>query len=347
MVPPNFFHHHTMKPATAYSKAPQASRTISPSYTSTKDISDSLYTAARTKLRATLSPTTPTLDSVTDGLARDLSNQLAQTVPYGTRKEMINLYQKARLTKEITDTKGNIAEITRNLYPSTTGDARHSVYRAAKKFDLMDYIDHKRPEVQKPLQPTYDSAIKSQTIESTLQSSLANYKDDLHPIRYSELSTKIAVYAPELAKDLSGYVPTKENLINDLVEKTQGMSWKESVQYIEKAVIISAMQNAGFDKKKAADYLKDPVDKLNRRIRQLGIKDDIEAAKKEQASPKEELVEAEPKTCLEEMSEIEILRLRTQEQKDKLAVEERPKKTTTDEESKLTEAIILQFPTNI
>ncbi|HII71645.1 TPA: hypothetical protein HA265_02720 [Candidatus Woesearchaeota archaeon] len=225
---------------------------------------------------------TSPFSDVTDRLVEDTYRSVSSITPdYGGRKEMLDTYRKERLNYEVIAAKGNLTEVTRRLHgvtdPDKVNNLRRNVYR---NVDL-DMVNYARPwKQQQSLADSYKNPLSSETIESTLRSSLSSYRENLHPNVYNDLSEQISRYSPQLAEDLGRYVQTNQNLVRDWVDQTKGMTLQDSMQYVERNVIMLAFENAGFDKAKAAKYLKDSRETLNRRIRELGLKEELESAER-------------------------------------------------------------------
>ncbi len=231
-----------------------------------------LYSALETEVQKLDIP----LGEVTKSITSTATNSLYQPEYLG-RKEFMNSYKEGRLKHEISLAKGNLTEVTRNIYdvqdPTRVNVLRKNVNENVSKFGLWQYVDEKRPWKDNiALEDNVSGTlVPERQVASALSSGLAEYQNLLHPKVYGEVQQKIDQYAPDIAKSVADLVPTRESTIDYLVKQTKDMTWDESIAHVEKLAVEEAMTNAHQDKKKAAEYLGNSVKTLNRKLAKFDL----------------------------------------------------------------------------
>ncbi len=240
-------------------------------------LKDRLYHAAEKEV----AKIAPPLYEVQQKIARDISDAVySSSLDYGSRSEIMGSFEQAYLRQKVVDVKGNLTEVVRQAYgaddPAKVNNLRRNVYR---KLDL-GFVDSQRPWKPEPKQQLgYSSPVSADTIESAVMSSLDNYREVLHPSVYKSVSEKISQCSTDIADTLGHYVPTKENLVKGWVASTKDMTLPDAMKRVESEIIYSALEAADFNKERAAKYLGDSLRTLNRRIKGLGLKKEIEKKK--------------------------------------------------------------------
>jgi len=202
--------------------------------------------------------------------------------------EALEHFNRNFMEREISRVKGNITQYVRDAFGTDddkkTNNLRRNVYRKIGKYGLGDFVDSKRPWKQADLDDRITSKynVQAATVESTLTNTLQNYRATIHPEQYDKLSAKINEKSPVIAESISAYMPNQDNRLNRIFDMTTGVTnYNEARQIFEKQIIYDALEAAGFDKKKTAEYLGDSTKTLDRRMTSLGINDNIKLESKE------------------------------------------------------------------
>ncbi|MFC1723698.1 helix-turn-helix domain-containing protein [Nanoarchaeota archaeon] len=261
----------------------QERASVSPSYafpgapaTSPKDL---LYRVAQDKISQAIMPPKQEMAS---RWARDITdNMYASPDLYAPLKQSMSEFSRSYFQQKIPEVKGNLTELTRQARgvtdPAKVNTLRKNIYRQMEQLDLWSDVKSARPEDSYQASPQqYDSHVQARNIEQTITSSLSDYRSELHPQDYSSLKERVQSAAPELADSLAQYAPSRHKLINNLAQRTKDMSFDEAKQEAEKEFILQAHENANFKKRLAAEYLQVSKRTLDRKIKKLGIKEEIE-----------------------------------------------------------------------
>jgi len=263
----------------------------------------------------------PPFSEISTGFAEGLTDlvydQCAQE-SFPSRGEAIEYFNRNFMEREITRVKGNISQYVRDAFGASddkqTNNLRRNVYRKIGKYGLHDMVDGARPwkPVEKQESITSKYMMQEDVVQNTLTSVLDDYSEKLHPIHKGYLTEKIQEKSGTIAAALADYMPNQENRMSQIFEQTEGITdYKQALQVFEGAVVYEAMEAAGFDKQKAAEYLGDSLRTLNRRIADLGIDEDIEAGMN--VVSMEEFVRREQDIPVDEVVDAETERLRVQE----------------------------------
>ena len=214
-----------------------------------------------------------------EGLTDTIYN-ISNSAQYPTRKESIGYFDRQFLGREIKRVKGNITQYVRDAFStddeSEINNKRRNIYRQIERFDLAGDVDNARPWKQTALEDKIASSnyVPAKEVETTLTSTLSSYKEMLDTDLYDDISSRIKEKAPLIAEKISPYMPTPANRLKNIMDATEGTTNYNTAKGIfEKQIVYDALEAAGFDKKKAAEYLGDSVRTLNRRISELGVDD--------------------------------------------------------------------------
>ncbi len=236
----------------------------------------------------------PPFSDITKGLADGLSKKildLSSENMYGTREEMMDGFRQSYLMDSLERNYGNITQVARESKGDKSLDSqRKFVNRAIDEYGLRgDYLDGLRPQKDSPkIESSYNLSLEPKIVQSALEESFAPYSNKLSPELYSSVKENIIATSYDLARTLENYIVTKESTIQDLVEQTRGMSLEQAEDKVERDVIMTAMVNADFNKEKACQYLGDSRRALDRRIKELDLKEELAKAKKGETKDSEQ-----------------------------------------------------------
>lgn len=240
----------------------------------------------------------PGFRDVSYGMAQSLTDTIysaAGQQQFPSRREALDYFDRNFLNREITRVKGNITQYVRDAFdlddPLEINKKRRNIYRKIGKHGLGEAVDAARPWKQTSQDELEDRLYKgpslgAEQVESTLTSTLAGYRDKLHPQLYDTLSDRIKESSAVIAQNVSNYMPTPANRLKEIFATTEGMTKYDSARTtFERHIVYDALAAAEFDKNKAAKYLGDSLRTLNRRIAELGLEEEL--TKQEEAGPEE------------------------------------------------------------
>lgn len=220
------------------------------------------------------------LQEVNDRFTQSLTDALytsQENSGYLTRRESMDKFVEYRLKEGISKYKGNLAGYAREAFDVKNGSgesARRSMNRLVKKYDLGDYVDGCRPTKDTKLE-VGNYILSPDRIKNVLTQELDTYKGVLHPQVFDDLHYKITSNSEKIAENISqavGYMPESPRMheVFESVKEVQNI--KEAKRQVEKQFVTEALVNAEWDIKKAAKYLGDSRDTVQRKIIEHGIK---------------------------------------------------------------------------
>ena len=220
----------------------------------------------------------PTNSDLADDFSRSLSEKVyeaAQEKPLDYNSAM-DYFNSSFLKKGLTEAKGIVTEYARTAYDlEDVSNARCNVHKQIKKYGLQDFVDSKRPWIQKELSlegKLNRQYLKAEDVAGTLKSVLYDHASKIHPNEYSRLDDNINELAPMLANDLNNsVVTTRYDKLEEIFKGIEETNIHKAKAQFERQFISNTLTEAGGDKKKAAQYLGVSLRTVNRKIRQLGI----------------------------------------------------------------------------
>jgi len=240
------------------------------SYFSKQDSDDNIASRVRSEIDTHLEPQIRDVaydmaDSLTSAIY-DAAEQQGQP----TRREALDYFERNFWTEGVDRTIGNISKLGRE-----SGIAPKNIYPKLKRYELMPLVNHKRPEVQAPLENKLytggtGAGITASQVQDTLTSTLSGYREKLHPTMYAEIDSRIKERSEAIAANVADYMPTPEKRLETIFDNTRGVTdYRQAKAMFEKQIVYDALSAAGFDKKKAAKYLGDDIRTLNRKIKEF------------------------------------------------------------------------------
>ncbi|MBW2971532.1 hypothetical protein KY359_00720 [Candidatus Woesearchaeota archaeon] len=241
----------------------------------------------------------PPLKDISYGFAQGLTDMLYTTGEEQdcfSRRDALDYFDRSFMQRELKRVKGNITQYVRDALGAEDereiNNLRRNVYRQIDRYGLDRFIDAARPWKQAPLEDKLGTDyMQPEKVETTLTSVLSGYKSIIQPTVYDDISTRIKEKSPLIAEKISPYMPTPANRLNEIMDTTKGVTnYSEARTIFERQVIYDALDAAGFDKKKAAEYLGDSLRTLNRRIAELGIEEQARKEEREKENPPDNVV---------------------------------------------------------
>ncbi len=293
---------------------------------------DPLYSVLERQIGEIINPPYKAVRSMAEGLYKTLEMQVGGS--YGSRVDLMHDFKKSYTMNGLERYLGEIGTFARSVSSGNPESARRRLNRYIDDYGLKPFLDGVRDRRRDPLglrkydqvsgdlsgsvssSPAYSGSdnlssrlvLEPSLVADTLKQSLYE-TPGLSSEEYLAVSSRIERTAPSLAERVSRYVRGPEDFVLGLVEETEGMTIDEALSHAEKRIILSAVENAGFDMNLAAEYLGDSRRTLDRRIKVLRIREDIEKARRSAQSSglSKERPDVSPAVMSEDKSGVEAL----------------------------------------
>ncbi|PIN75450.1 hypothetical protein COV17_03865 [Candidatus Woesearchaeota archaeon CG10_big_fil_rev_8_21_14_0_10_36_11] len=155
-------------------------------------------------------------------------------------KDAKKSFKKEFIKQELGAHLGNISELAKVL-----GLDRRSIHRTIKKLNIS--IDKVRVHMKHT---------EEDIIDKTIRSTLAEYKEIIHPQKMERMYEDV----PTLSRNIAKFLPHKD------------FTWKEAENEFEKRFLSKALQDSQGNVAKAAAKVDIRVETLHRKIKKLRLK---------------------------------------------------------------------------